>query len=206
MTPDRPTGMPPTGGMNVPLGVWLLGRGRGIGINCFAPGMQPLMAALAPTVAIALIGIFGAFFMPVEQRGLRLTQALVQLVCTLLQLVVSERYAAYAGRKGLWSRYATASLWCAWLPLIMMIMAEGVMRMVMPGNASSPAATAGVAAGVQLYSLWLTWYVTRVGLMMTALQAVIMTILQTLSAVVLFGLLWLLPPHYNALVDLFGGV
>ena len=204
MTPDRPTGIPPLGGMSIPLGVWLLGRGRAVGINCFSPGVQPLMAALAPTIAITLIELVSVFLLPADQRELQAIRALVQLVCPLLQLIVSERYAVFVGRKGLWTRYATASLWCAWLPVIMMIMAEGIMRIIMPAAASSSAALAGVAVGVWLYSLWLTWYVTRVGLVMTAWQATIMTVLQTVSVFLLIGLLLLVPPHYNAIADLFG--
>ncbi|GBR69783.1 hypothetical protein [Gluconobacter kanchanaburiensis] len=190
--------------MAIPLGVWLLGRGRSEGISCFAPGAGALLAALAPTIALAVIGVWMAFMVPSSERIMGLTRAVVPLVCTLLQLVVSELYARMLNRTGLWSRYATASLWCGWLPLAMLIVAQGVLHLVLPGTAVSDQALAGLAFGAQLYTLWLTWYVTRVGLVTTGWQAFVMTALQTAPVGILLWVLWLLPPHYNAVVDLLG--
>lgn len=204
MTPRRPGPFPPTGNMAIPLGVWLLGRGRSEGINCFAPGAGALFAALAPTVALAVIGVWMAFMLPPAERIMGLVRAVVPLVCTLLQLVVSELYAGALSRKGLWTRYATASLWCGWLPLAMLIMAQGVLHLVLPGAAASSQALGGLAFGAQLYTLWLTWYVTKVGLVTTGWQAFVMTVLQTLPVGGVLWVLWLLPPHYNAVVDLLG--
>ncbi|EHH69236.1 hypothetical protein GMO_05430 [Gluconobacter morbifer G707] len=190
--------------MSIPLGVWLLGRGRAEGMNCFAPGAQALLGALAPTIAMALIGLGLSFLLPHDQRGMGLTRALVPLVCTLVQLLVSELYASALSRKGLWTRYATASLWCGWLPLVMLIVAQGVLRLLLPDAAASSSTLAGMGLGVQIYSLWLTWYVTKVGLLTTGWQAALMTVLQTVAVMILLTVLWLLPPHYNAVVDMFG--
>lgn len=204
MRPGTPDVRPPSAGMSIPLGVWLLGRGRGQGMNCFGTGSQAVLSALAPTLAVSLIGLIMAFLLPSGQHKMGFTRALVPLVCTLIQLVVSEVYARHLGRQGLWTRYATASLWCGWLPLMLMIVVQGVLKLVFPGLADSAASLSGVALGIQCYSLWLTWYVTRVGLAVTSLQAVIMTVLQTVVASGVLVLLWILPPHYNALVDMFG--
>lgn len=204
MNSQRPGQFPSSGTMAIPLGVWLLGRGRPEGINCFAPGAGALFAALAPTVALAVIGTWMAFLLLSTEWVMGLVRAVVPLVCTLLQLVVSELYAVLLRRKGLWTRYATASLWCGWLPLAMLIMAQGVLHLVMPGAAASSQELGGLAFGAQLYTLWLTWYVTKVGLVITGWQAFVMTLLQTLPVAGLLWVLWLLPPHYNAILDLLG--
>lgn len=199
----RPGDTPQRDFFSIPRGMWLLGRARREGIACFSSDPQSLLAALAPTIAIALLGLYATFSFPRAQRAVEATRALAPLISALLQLVVSERYAAWIGRSSLWPRYAAASLWCAWLPVILMVLAEGLLRGVSPGLGSVTALGTALAALAQGYSLWLTWYVTRVGLAASALQAVVMTVLQTVAVAALFVLLWLLPPHYNALVDLF---
>lgn len=193
---------PPTGAMTIPLGVWLLGRGRPEGINCFATGSAAFFAALAPTIALVVIGLWMACLLPRSERMTGIVRALVPLVCTLIQIVISEQYARRLSRGGLWMRYATASLWCAWLPLVMLIVAQGVLQLVSPSIISSSQVLGGLAFGAQIYTLWLTWYVTKVGLVVTRWQAFVMTVVQTAPVVALLFLMWVLPPHYNVIVDL----
>ncbi|QDH17538.1 hypothetical protein [Swingsia samuiensis] len=204
MSPKDHNPPPAVEGASIPAGIVLLGRGKAQGINYFSPGVQPFLSALAPTIAMALISLFFSLNMPAGQKAIGVVRSLVPIVFTLSQLVISEVYAAYLNRKGLWLRYATASLWCDWLPLIVMIFAEGALRMVMPNGTSMAPVLVGIAVGVSLYSLWLSWYISRVGLIITGLQAALMTLIQIIPVGIIGVILWFLPPHYNVLQDILG--
>ncbi|WP_205839569.1 hypothetical protein [Neokomagataea tanensis] len=188
--------------MSVPLGVWLLARGRGVGINCFGPGVQPLMGALAPTIAMAIIAVGLTFQTSKVGWGMGLVRALVPLTSTLLQLVVTHICARRIKREGLWLRYSTASLWCAWLPIILVFLLEGFLTATVPAEHLNSSLTIGMMVVVQFYSLWLSWYVSKVGLLVTSLQAAMVVVAQVAALAVLLGVLYLLPPHYNAMLDM----
>nr|WP_294914472.1 hypothetical protein [uncultured Neokomagataea sp.] len=200
MSAKQPTGFRPPRGGSVPLGVWLLARGRSIGVMCFEPGVPPLMAALAPTVAVAIIAVGLTFQAPSAEWGMGLVRAFVPLTCTLLQLVVSHTYARWVHREGLWTRYATASLWCAWVPLIMASLAVGVWKGLLPHAGAQSILLISLA--VQIYGLWLTWYTSKIGLLISNFQAVCITALQVVAVVLLLVVLSVLPPHYNAMADM----
>lgn len=188
--------------MNVLRGVGLLARGHGVGINYFSPGGGPLLAALAPTLAVAIIACGVAFQAQRAEWGMGLVRMLVPLTCTLLQLVVSHAYARFVRREGLWSRYATASLWCAWLPLILMFFLVALLKICLPGGNITGHTAIVLSVAVQLYGLWLTWYISRVGLLLTRKKAAVNTVIQLLSVALLLVVLIFLPPHYDASKDI----
>ncbi|GBR43751.1 hypothetical protein AA106556_0199 [Neokomagataea tanensis NBRC 106556] len=180
--------------------MWLLARGRSIGMVCFEPGVASLMAALAPSLAVAIIACGLTFQTPSTEWGLGLVRALIPLTCTLLQLVVSHAYARWVRREGLWTRYATASLWCAWLPLLIMSVSVGLLKGFFPHIGTQGILCVVVMA--QFYGLWLTWYTSKIGLLLTHLQALCVTIFQILSVVIMLIIIRLLPPYYNVLADM----
>jgi len=181
-------------------GVLLLGRGRAEGMNGFGTGRDAVLSALAPY--LALLGIATLAIAAQHRIETDMTRVLLMLCTLLVRPVVSQWLAVRFGREGLWSRYASASLWAEWLVQILVVVVFLVLQQVAPDLSGSRPVVAGIMTAFQCYELWLAWFIARAGLVLTRMQAVGMVVAVAGSVVALSALAYGLPPHYNALADM----
>ncbi|GBQ15678.1 hypothetical protein [Swaminathania salitolerans] len=181
-------------------GVLLLGRGDPRGIASFGSGPEALLSALAPSVALCLVTILSQALRGYDAIGV--VKIFLLIVTLLSRLVVSQFMAVIWKRDDRWIRYATASLWCNWLPIVIMLFAVSLVQLLSPGAASGGSAVGGVVLGVELYELWLSWFVARAGLEIGGGKAALLIVAVNVSLMLLYGLAALLPPHYNVISEL----
>ena len=157
------------------MGVARLMRGRADGIMQFASTVPAFVASLVPLLAIALLsaalmvgkaGLEGA-------TGLFLIVLVNQLAPPVLSHLVARRW----DREEDWLRYATAFNWCQCaLPVVALAMLFGIAVMVSSGVPREAAATLGFG-GLLAYTLWLSWFLARVGLDLSRARAVALVVL-----------------------------
>ncbi|GAB6853734.1 hypothetical protein [Asaia astilbis] len=195
-----PAETPTAAASRIMQGVWQLARGDEQGMNAFRNTSEALLAAIAPSAALFLV-----MAVPQALKGYHPTdiiKILILMTALLTRLVVSQFAATFWGRAALWPRYATAQLWSSWLPMVLSLFVLALLQMVTPGLGSSRGAFAGVMLGVELYELWLSWFVARAGLQIGGGKAALLVVLINVSMALLYLLAALLPPHYNALSEI----
>lgn len=150
-------------------GAFLLGTGRGRGIQRFSDTVQGFLASLAPLVAFPLVGAAIMLFSGGGTRALRIF--LVTVLAQLVPPVVSHLLAVRWGKAAEWLRFATAFNWCQW----MIPLAGFVFLLVLQAGAgddvSEEAAAELLVSVLALYGLWLHWMVARHGLQLGRLRA-----------------------------------
>ncbi|GBQ92822.1 hypothetical protein [Asaia krungthepensis] len=183
-------------------GVMQLGRGDKLGIAAFRNTPEALLAAIAPSAALFIVLALSTFVQ--GYNSTEITKVLILVSALLTRLVVSQYAARFWSREALWPRYATALLWSSWLPMVLSLIVICVMQLLMPGMATSRPALAGVMIGVELYELWLAWFVARAGLNISGGKAALLVVLINGAVAALYLIAALLPPHYNALKEIMG--
>ncbi|WP_336760331.1 hypothetical protein [Asaia sp. VD9] len=183
-------------------GVMQLGRGDKQGIDAFRNTPEALLAAIAPSAALFIVLALSEFVQ--GYNAVEITKILILVTALLTRLVVSQLMARFWSREAVWPRYATALLWSSWLPMVLSLIVLCVMQIIMPGMATSRSALAGVMIGVELYELWLAWFVARAGLEITGGKAALLVVLINGAVAALYLIAALLPPHYNALKEIMG--
>ncbi|WP_323991242.1 MULTISPECIES: hypothetical protein [Nguyenibacter] len=179
-------------------GMVLLGRGRRDGMNCFGATADSVLTALAPRVALWLVGsLLTLAHAPTAING---TKVLLSLCLVLAPTLVTHQLAQLWGRQALWPRYITAALWCDWLVLFIMLgtvaILGTVLGMVLPRGIGAIGAGVILNGVVIVYNLWLTWFVARVGLALGAWRAVLLVLAIVAVFLALSELSVVLPPHY----------
>ena len=99
-------------GRRILQGMLLLASGRREGIGCFQGTPDSFGAALAPQLALLLVGIFQASMQ--ADKVLGFTKLLLSLCVVLLPAVISHFYAPKWGRDALWLRSISASTGGGW--------------------------------------------------------------------------------------------
>ncbi|GBR13990.1 hypothetical protein LV564_10715 [Komagataeibacter nataicola] len=177
-------------------GMMLLGRGRAEGIAYFGNTRDSVLAALAPRLAMWLV--LGGLTLGAAPQAISGVKVLFALCLILLPAVVTNALARHWKREGLWMRYITATWWTDWLTLFVGLMVALLMAIASPRLLQS-ATGAGILNGVEFgYSLWLTWYVARVGLLLRRGQAMVLVIAILGSLGLLVAATGLLSPHQRA--------
>ncbi|WP_255030698.1 hypothetical protein [Acetobacter persici] len=187
-------------GRRILQGMLLLASGRREGIGCFQGTPDSFGAALAPQLALLLVGIFQASMQ--TDKVLGFTKLLLSLCVVLLPAVISQFYAHKWGRDALWLRYITASTWCGWVVVLISLVATVLAGLLFPPLLHQPGFMAALMVTVSVYEIWLQWYVARVGLGLSRGRAVLMYVSVLAATLVLYGLAALLPPHYIVMQDL----
>ncbi|WP_438382766.1 hypothetical protein ABHV46_03615 [Asaia sp. BMEF1] len=181
-------------------GVLQLARGDAQGIEAFRNTPEALLSALAPSVALFVVMGLSQFTQHFD--AMQVTKVLILVAALLTRLVVSQIAASFWGRDAGWPRYATALLWCGWLPVVVSLFALSIVELAMPGVGSTPAVLGIVMLGVEIYELWLGWFIARKGLQISGGKAAVLVVLMNLSVAALYLIAAVLPPHYNALHEL----
>jgi len=195
-----PTETPAGAAARILRGVLQLGRGDAQGLEAFRNTPEALLSAIAPSVALFLV--IGLSQLGQKLDAVQMTKVMILITALLTRLVVSQLAAKFWKREALWLRYATALQWSSWLPLVLSLFALSLVELVMPGRASTPAGLAGVMLGVELYELWLGWFIARKALQISGGRAAALVVLINLSVAILYVIAALLPPHYNALREI----
>ncbi|MCX2559852.1 hypothetical protein OQ252_00355 [Acetobacter farinalis] len=181
-------------------GMLLLASGRREGITCFQGTVDSFYAALAPQLALLLVGVFQAAMLPGKMLGF--TKLLLSLCVVLLPAVISHFYARKWGRDGLWLRYITAATWCGWVVVLISLAVTVLAGVLFPALLQQPGFMGAVMVTVSIYEMWLQWYVARVGLALGRGRAAVLYLSVLVVTLVLYGLAALLPPHYIVTKDL----
>lgn len=189
--PPRP--MPGSAG-GIFRGMMLLGRGRRDGMSCFGTTPDAVLAALAPRVALWLVG--GVLTLAQAPTMLSAAKIAFSLCLVLTPVVLTHQLARLWGREALWPRYMAAALWCDWLVLFVMLAAVGVVAGLMPAGVSMMHSALLLNGVIFAYNLWLTWFVARVGLALGAWRALLVVLAIAAAIMALSGISSVLPPHY----------
>ncbi|GBR14019.1 hypothetical protein [Asaia spathodeae] len=196
-----PPGETPAGAASrIITGTLQLARGDAQGIEAFRNTPEALLSALAPSVALFVV--MGLSQLTQRFDAMQVTKVLILIAALLTRLVISQLAAAFWGRESLWTRYATALLWCGWLPVVVSLFALTIVQLILPGIGSLPAALGVIMLGVELYELWLGWFIARKGLQISGGKAAGLVVLMNVSVAALYLIAALFPPHYNALHEL----
>lgn len=187
-------------GRKILQGMLLLASGRREGITCFEGTPDAFGAAIAPQLAMLIVGLLQVFL--VSDKLLGLTKILLSLCVVLLPAVVSQFYAHRWGRDVLWLRYITAATWCNWVVLLISLGATILAGVLFPAILTQPGFMGALVLSVAVYEMWLQWYVARVGLGLSRGRALLLYVSILASTLVLYALAALLPPHYIVLKDL----
>lgn len=155
-------------------GMLLLGRGRAEGIAYFGNTRDSVLSALAPRLALWLVG--GGLTIGYAPQPISGVKVLFALCLILLPAVVTHALAKRWKREGLWLRYITAAWWTDWVTLLVGLVVALLMALASPQLLESPTGEL-ILNGIEFaYSLWLTWYVARVGLLLRRGQAVLLVL------------------------------
>lgn len=201
MKPDTEATSPSPRGpiASVVRGIWLLGRGDAEGLNFFQSGRDAVLSAMAPSLALYLVAAIGQVM--AGPSAMALTNILLLLSALLARLVITQALAARWSRQGLWTRYAAAALWCDWLPGLFSLIAGLILHLALPKVGDTRAGMAGVFIVVELYDLWLSWFVARAGLVLRWYQAAMLVLAVLIVTLALYVTAAVLPPHYNLLKE-----
>lgn len=187
-------------GRRILQGMLLLASRRREGISCFEGTPDSFGAAIAPQLAMLIVGALQVFMVPDKMLGL--TKVLLSLCVVLLPAVVSQFYAQRWGRQALWLRYITAATWCNWVVLLISLGATVLAGLLFPAILTQPGFMGALVLSVAVYEMWLQWYVARIGLGLTRPKALVLYVSILAATLALYGLAALLPPHYIVLKDL----
>ncbi|WP_165832027.1 hypothetical protein [Novacetimonas pomaceti] len=184
----------PAGFGNIIRGMLLLGRGRAEGIAFFGNTRDAVLTALAPRIALWLVG--GLLTCLHAPDTTSVTRLLFSLCMILLPAAVTYALAKRWERAALWYRYITAAWWTDWLSPFVML---GVALLMALG---SPALLETFYGGLIVnlvgfaYSLWMTWFIARIGLGLRPGRALILVGAVLASLALMAEITALLPPHY----------
>ena len=171
---------------NVVQGLVLLGRGREEGLRHFEGTPQGVLSGLAPWIAFLLVG--GAMLVLRDHPLAGADLSALSLCSLLLPPVLSEILARVWRREAQWLRYATASLWCAWLMplayLVGLLLASVALAAGLPQKAA-PYALCIVLGG---YWLWLHFFLARAGLQLTRTRATLLVAAEVIGYAALIAI------------------
>ncbi|AQS84520.1 MAG: hypothetical protein ABF876_05935 [Acetobacter aceti] len=181
-------------------GMTLLASGRAEGLQRFGNSIEHFLAALAPGLAMCLVGLLTV---PL-QKDPALGFIRVELsFCTLLALpVISHFFAKKWGREELWLRYATAGSWCEWITVLVSAIAMSLGTMLFSSVAGTPGFAMAIVMSSDVYGIWLGIFVAKIGLRLSWPRAALLYGTTFCFALICYGLASLLPPHYNFINDL----
>lgn len=194
--PPRPMPGSPGG---IVRGMMLLGRGRREGMNCFGATPDAVLTALAPRVALWLVG--GLLTLAQAPTLLSGAKILFSFCLVLTPVVLTHLLARLWGREALWPRYMAAALWCDWLVLFVMLAAVAGVATVAPAGVGVVHSALILNGIIFAYNLWLTWFVARAGLALGAGRALLLLAAVAAAIMALGAISSVLPPYYSPWQD-----
>ena len=150
-------------------GLWLLARGRKSGMQEFDPSLDGFTASLAPLIAFPLVGAAALTL------GGQWEPALVGLfsrLCAVLVLpLITHEFARRMGREPLWLRTASALNWSFWVLIPVLLIAAFLAATLVESGLPMQQGEYAAIGLITAYLLWYHWFIARVGLVLSAVQA-----------------------------------
>ncbi len=174
-------------------GMSLLAIGRREGITYFSGTVEAFYASLAPWLAFLLVDSLQIFFQP--HKSIIVIKLLLSFCVLLLPPVISQVYAYKWGCMSFWLRYITAAMWCNWVMVIVPLVSVIFVLSLLPTLVTQSAFMKITFMGVALYSVWIQWFVARIGLSVSGLRAAVLYATVLLANCALYGIIILLSPH-----------
>lgn len=163
------------------IGAAQVATGRPEGLQRFGDTPRAFLAALAPWLAIPVVG---ALILLLAGNGIEALSTLaLTLVGQLAPAVLSHALATRWQREAEWLRYAIAFIWCQWAIMIVFL---GTL-VAAPILIGAGLAQAGSLLGIALtgYGLWLHWTLARYGLLLPRGRAALLVAVVNLGTALL---------------------
>lgn len=172
-------------------GMFMLGRGKREGIHEFSNTSDSLLSALAPWIALAVVGNLLpllANFKDMHLVRISISMFLVKICCLLVTVTVIHLFASLWKRETTWKQTTVAVLWCFWVPIIDCILFFMIAGMFLAGYPNIFMGLFGLVSVLYFaYSLWLNWFVIKVGLQTTTQKSIIAIVVLILASMVIYG-------------------
>jgi hypothetical protein len=151
-------------------GMFLLARGRAVGLNCFRGTPRGFLFSLAPGLGILVAAVVEKL---AGGAGADAVGEIPGTLCVLLApAVISYELARFWGREAFWNRYIVAFNWCQWLlPFIAFVLVAGAV-LVRSAGIGGRAVLPVVLVGFAGYAMWLNWFMARHGLALSVGRAI----------------------------------
>ncbi len=157
-------------GSNVLKGVFLLARGKAVGIAEFGNSNDALLASLAPLIAFPLVA---TVLIGLEGQPERAIESFLSRLCVVLVVsVTTQALASLVKRETLWVRTATALNWSFWLIIPLLLLAGFVGAIMVSAGIPQMLAVYILIAAMGAYLFWFNWFTVHCGLQVGVLTAI----------------------------------
>lgn len=173
-------------------GMFMLGRGKREGFHEFSNSSDSVLSALAPWIALAVV----VNLLPLFMMKLKDTQAIyisvsvfLVKICSLLATVaIIHAFSVLWKNENNWKQTTVAVLWCFWVPILDCILFFLIIGLLFSGMPNILMALFGLSSILYIaYSLWLNWFVIKIGLQITALRSIVVIVTLILVSIVIYS-------------------
>ncbi|CAI3947675.1 unnamed protein product [Commensalibacter communis] len=174
-------------------GMFMLGRGKREGINEFSNSSDSVLSALAPWIALALavnlLPILMMRFKDMHAVSISISMFLVKICCLLVTVGIIHFFASLWNSEANWKRTTVAILWCFWVPILDFFLFFIIVGLFFAGLPNIFMALFGLASVLYMaYSIWLSWFVVKVGLQTTTSRSVMIIVSLILASMVIYSI------------------
>ncbi|MDI2113596.1 hypothetical protein [Commensalibacter nepenthis] len=174
-------------------GMFMLGRGKREGIHEFSNSSDSVLSALAPWIALAvavnLLPILMMRFKDIHAVSISISMFLVKICCLLVTVGVIHFFASLWNNEVNWKQTVVAILWCFWVPILDFFLFFIIAGLLFSGLPNIFMALFGLASVLYIaYSVWLSWFVIKVGLQTTASRSIAIVVSLIISSTVIYSI------------------
>lgn len=174
-------------------GMFMLGRGKREGINEFSNSSDSVLSALAPWIALAVVGnllpLLMMKFKDTHAVYISVSIFLVKICSLMITVAIIHAFAVLWKNEDNWKQTTVAVLWCFWVPILDCILFFLIVGLLFAGSPNILMALFGLASILYLaYSLWLNWFVIKVGLQTTAARSAVIVVTLIIASMVIYGI------------------
>lgn len=173
-------------------GMFMLGRGKREGIHEFSSSSDSVLNAMAPWIAVAvafnLLPLLMMKFKDTHAVYISISIFLVKICSLLVTVAVVHAFAVIWKREVSWKQTTSALLWCFWVPVLDYILFFMIAGLLLGGSPNIFMALFALGSILYLaYSLWLSWFVIKVGLQTTAVRSVVVVVALIAISMLIYG-------------------
>ncbi|WP_271828829.1 hypothetical protein [Commensalibacter communis] len=174
-------------------GMFLIGRGKREGIQEFSNSSDSVLSALAPWIALALavnlLPILMMRFKDMHAVSISISMFLVKICCLLITVGIIHFFASLWNNEANWKQTVVAILWCFWVPILDFFLFFIIAGLFFAGLPNIFMALFGFASVLYMaYSIWLSWFVVKVGLQTTTSRSVVIVVSLILASMVIYSI------------------
>lgn len=174
-------------------GMFMLGRGKREGIHEFSNSSDSVLSAIAPWIAVAVV----FYLLPLLMMKFKDTHAvyisvsifLVKICSLLVTVAIIHAFSVLWKSEVSWRQTASALLWCFWVPVLDYILFLIIAELLLGGSPNIFVAMFALGSILYLaYSLWLSWFVIKIGLQTTAVRSVVIVVTLIIVSMLIYGI------------------